>query len=148
MPLTGKVNLTEEQLKGQFWRFDTDGDRRLSKQELNKAFNNLGSSFPAWRTWRALCHVDENGDGYINEEEFHETPVKLNSTLYMQFQLGQIPTRDELVATNSSSHANAAARGELVATSSSWRTSCYKQLVLCQCSGDLVALVSCKCNSS
>ncbi|KAJ0045375.1 hypothetical protein Pint_05985 [Pistacia integerrima] len=60
--LRTKVNLTEEQLKGLFWQFDTYGDRRLSKQELNKAFNNLGSSFPAWRTWRALCHADENGD--------------------------------------------------------------------------------------
>ncbi|KAJ0085484.1 hypothetical protein Patl1_08973 [Pistacia atlantica] len=72
---TGKVNLTKEQLKSQFWRFDTDGDRRLSKQELNKAFNNLGLSFPAWRTWRALCHADENGDGYINEEEFNRLVV-------------------------------------------------------------------------
>ncbi|KAJ0024520.1 hypothetical protein Pint_08791 [Pistacia integerrima] len=69
---TTKVNLTEEQLKAQFWQFDTDGDRRLSKQELNNAFSSLGSSFPAWRTWRALCHADENGDGYINEKEFDE----------------------------------------------------------------------------
>ncbi|KAJ0085487.1 hypothetical protein Patl1_08977 [Pistacia atlantica] len=55
-----------------FWRFDADGDRRLSKQELNNAFSSLGSSFPAWRTWRALCHADENGYGYINEKEFDE----------------------------------------------------------------------------
>lgn len=78
---TAEVTFTDEQLKGLFKRFDIDGDRRLSKQELNQAFTSLGSSFPAWRTWRALCHADENRDGYINEEEFDHLVkyvVKLN----------------------------------------------------------------------
>ncbi|KAK1550406.1 hypothetical protein Q3G72_018436 [Acer saccharum] len=61
--------LTEEQLKLLFMRFDTDGDRRLSKQELKDAFNSLGSRFSAWRAWRVLCHADANGDGYISDQE-------------------------------------------------------------------------------
>ncbi|KAH7567406.1 hypothetical protein JRO89_XS07G0067100 [Xanthoceras sorbifolium] len=65
-----KIAVTEEKLKRLFRRFDTDGDGRLSKQELEDAFHSIGSSFPGWRAWRALCHADANGDGYISEHEF------------------------------------------------------------------------------
>ncbi|KAI9201716.1 hypothetical protein LWI28_028046 [Acer negundo] len=61
--------LTEEQLKLLFMWFDTDEDRRLSKQELKDAFNSLGSRFSAWRAWRVLCHANANGDGCISEQE-------------------------------------------------------------------------------
>ncbi|KAH7567404.1 hypothetical protein JRO89_XS07G0066700 [Xanthoceras sorbifolium] len=63
------VPLSEAQLKDWFRRFDTNHDGRLSKEELKAALEGLGSSFPAWRTWRALRHADENGDGYISEDE-------------------------------------------------------------------------------
>ncbi|KAF2309842.1 hypothetical protein GH714_005347 [Hevea brasiliensis] len=46
--------------------FQMDG--LLSRQELIKAFNHLGSRLPGWRAQRALHHADRNGDGYINEE--------------------------------------------------------------------------------
>lgn len=67
-----KVSLTEEQLMGLLRRYDTDGDGRLSRQELRDAFDSLGSTFPAWRAWRALRHADANRDGCINEDELGE----------------------------------------------------------------------------
>ncbi|KAH7567405.1 hypothetical protein JRO89_XS07G0066800 [Xanthoceras sorbifolium] len=65
------VPYTEAQLERLFIRFDADEDGRLSKQELTKALDSLGSSFPAWRVWRALCHADEDGDGCINKDELN-----------------------------------------------------------------------------
>lgn len=65
----GSVPLNEAQLKSWFTLFDANKDGRLSKEELKNALEGLGSTFPAWRAWRALRHADENGDGYISEEE-------------------------------------------------------------------------------
>ncbi|KAL5780289.1 hypothetical protein ACOSQ2_011026 [Xanthoceras sorbifolium] len=63
------VKIPEEQWKVWLRGFDTNRDGRLSKEELKNALESLGSSFPAWRSWRALCHADENRDGYISEDE-------------------------------------------------------------------------------
>ncbi|XVE67720.1 hypothetical protein DITRI_Ditri09bG0011100 [Diplodiscus trichospermus] len=57
-----------EQMKDFFRRFDCDKDGRLSKEELKKAFNELGSRVPVFRTLAALRHADENGDGFISKE--------------------------------------------------------------------------------
>ncbi|KAJ0085489.1 hypothetical protein Patl1_08979 [Pistacia atlantica] len=43
-------------------------DKGLKTTKVNLTEEQL----KAWRTWRALCHADENGDGYINEKEFDE----------------------------------------------------------------------------
>ncbi|KAL5777800.1 hypothetical protein ACOSP7_010726 [Xanthoceras sorbifolium] len=64
-----QIPLTEEQWKVWLRGFDTNGDGRLSKEELKNALESLGSSFPTWRSWRALYHADENGDGYISDNE-------------------------------------------------------------------------------
>ncbi|XVE67726.1 hypothetical protein DITRI_Ditri09bG0011700 [Diplodiscus trichospermus] len=63
------VPLSKEQMKDFFRRFDSNKDGRLSKEELKKAFNELGSRVPVFRTLAALHHADENGDGFISEEE-------------------------------------------------------------------------------
>ncbi|KDP38348.1 hypothetical protein JCGZ_04273 [Jatropha curcas] len=68
----GVVHYSEEQLMNMFKSYDTDHDRRLSKQELKNLFNKLGSRFAGWRVWRALHHADANKDGYISEEEFSD----------------------------------------------------------------------------
>ncbi|KAK2660310.1 hypothetical protein Ddye_006843 [Dipteronia dyeriana] len=60
---------TMEQLRGMFWRYDTNRDGKLSRKELKEAFNYLGAFIPGWRAHRALNHADGNGDGYITEEE-------------------------------------------------------------------------------
>ncbi|KAK0576461.1 hypothetical protein LWI29_017904 [Acer saccharum] len=66
-----RVPYTEAQLERMLMQFDGDRDGRLSKQDLTKALESLGSSFPAWRVWRALCHADEDGDGYISKDELN-----------------------------------------------------------------------------
>ncbi|KAK3231391.1 hypothetical protein Dsin_003272 [Dipteronia sinensis] len=66
------IPYTMEQLRGMFWRYDTNRDGRLSRKELKEAFNCLGSSIPGWRAHRALNRADDNGDGYISEEEVDE----------------------------------------------------------------------------
>lgn len=70
------VAYTEAQLKAMFKRCDTDGDGRLSKQELKMAFSSLGSAAPGWRAFRALHRADGNGDGYINLDTELENVVK------------------------------------------------------------------------
>ncbi|KAB1220336.1 putative calcium-binding protein CML10 [Morella rubra] len=64
--------LSEEQLKGLLKRYDTNGDGRLSQNELKAAFRSLGLRFSGWRAGRAIRHADANGDGYISEEEMKE----------------------------------------------------------------------------
>ncbi|KAI8549900.1 hypothetical protein RHMOL_Rhmol06G0061000 [Rhododendron molle] len=65
------VNLRpkKEQLKDLLERYDKNGDGRLSWKELREAFRSSGLNFSGWRAWQALRHADENGDGYISEEE-------------------------------------------------------------------------------
>ncbi|KAI4336969.1 hypothetical protein L6164_015434 [Bauhinia variegata] len=45
---------------------DGDGDGRLTRDELKKAFDKLGAWFPAFRTKLALNAADKNGDGVIS----------------------------------------------------------------------------------
>ena len=61
--------LTDDQLKKIFNQFDADKDHRLSREELKKAFEYLGSQFPSFRVWRGMHHADANSDGFISEEE-------------------------------------------------------------------------------
>ena len=59
----------EAQLKGMFMRFDENGDGRLSKEELRKAFKGLGSHVPGLQAFFVLFSTDRNGDGTINDDE-------------------------------------------------------------------------------
>ncbi|XP_021299254.1 probable calcium-binding protein CML10 [Herrania umbratica] len=68
-PKHAPLPLSKEQLKEVFRRSDSNKDGRLSKEELKKAFNELGSRVPVFRTLAALHHADENGDGYVSEDE-------------------------------------------------------------------------------
>ncbi|KAK8624308.1 hypothetical protein V6N13_065655 [Hibiscus sabdariffa] len=63
------VPLTKAQVKHILERFDSNGDHRLSKQELKNALHYLGSHFPNWRAAQALNRADGNHDGYISEDE-------------------------------------------------------------------------------
>ena len=64
-----KANDLKARWEGMLRRYDSDGDGRLSKRELEDAFRQAGSSMPRWRAYRALCHADKNGDGFIDEAE-------------------------------------------------------------------------------
>ena len=71
-PRSTSYPLSEEQLKGLLKRYDTNGDRKLSKKELKAAFRSLGLHFSGWRAGQALRHADANGDGYVSEDEMKE----------------------------------------------------------------------------
>ncbi|KAJ0085482.1 hypothetical protein Patl1_08971 [Pistacia atlantica] len=72
VPKSASVPLTTGQLKEVFKKNDADGDGRLTKQELKKAFEQLGSRNPNWRVHRAFRHADNNKDGSISLEELDE----------------------------------------------------------------------------
>nr|XP_023885540.1 uncharacterized protein LOC111997656 [Quercus suber] len=71
-PRSTSYPLSEEQLKGLLKRYDTNGDGKLSKNELKAAFRSLGLHFSGWRAGQALRHADANGDGYVSEDEMKE----------------------------------------------------------------------------
>ncbi|GMN35188.1 hypothetical protein TIFTF001_005137 [Ficus carica] len=60
----------EALLRGMFMLFDENGDGRLSKEELRKAFKGLGSRVPGLQAFFALFCADRNRDGTINDDEF------------------------------------------------------------------------------
>ncbi|OMO74779.1 hypothetical protein COLO4_26499 [Corchorus olitorius] len=68
------VPLTKVQVKGILLQrcHTNNGDLRLSRQDVQKAFDYLGSHFPNWRACRAFHHADANGDGYISEGEMDD----------------------------------------------------------------------------
>ncbi|KAI4336970.1 hypothetical protein L6164_015435 [Bauhinia variegata] len=55
-----------EKIRGILKEVDGDGDGRLTRDELKKAFDKLGAWFPAFRTKLALNAADKNGDGVIS----------------------------------------------------------------------------------
>ncbi|KAK2660335.1 hypothetical protein Ddye_006868 [Dipteronia dyeriana] len=55
-----------------FKRHDADGDDRLSKAEIKKAFGELGSIIPAFRAHCGLNHADSNGDGFVDMNDLED----------------------------------------------------------------------------
>ena len=78
-PAIDASQLSEEQVMTIFRRFDTNKDGFLSKEEVKKAYTELGKSFPGLRTWWTLHVGDENGDGRISQTEF----IKLAKKNYL-----------------------------------------------------------------
>ncbi|KAH7523615.1 hypothetical protein FEM48_Zijuj06G0030700 [Ziziphus jujuba var. spinosa] len=57
-------------------------DGVLSKEEVAKVFQELGSRFPGWRAHRALRRADANNDGYISLDEKNELMAYINERKY------------------------------------------------------------------
>ncbi|KAK7852206.1 calmodulin-like protein 5 [Quercus suber] len=70
--VTKSLPLPEDQLRNIFKKYDANNDNKLSKEELKKAFEYLGSIIPGFRADRGLHHADANKDGYVNEGEMDE----------------------------------------------------------------------------
>ncbi|KAF3672037.1 hypothetical protein CQW23_29971 [Capsicum baccatum] len=64
--------LSDQQVKGMLKKYDKNRDGKLSKQELRFAFKEMGLHFCRRKAGKALRIADNNGDGYINEEEMTE----------------------------------------------------------------------------
>ncbi|KAL0017366.1 hypothetical protein SO802_004435 [Lithocarpus litseifolius] len=63
---------TEDLLRKIFKKYDTNNDNMLSREELKKAFEDLGSLIPGFRAGRGLHHADANRDGYVDETEMDD----------------------------------------------------------------------------
>ncbi|MCL7035822.1 hypothetical protein MKW94_005089 [Papaver nudicaule] len=64
-----KQEMTLEEFKLWLKEFDTDGDGRISKQELREALRGAGRWFTTWKSGRGVRSADANRDGFINENE-------------------------------------------------------------------------------
>ena len=69
-----QVPWTKQQLMQAFKNQDSDGDGKLSKNELKQAFKVLGSSFGFYRAKKALLRADSNNNDFIdiNDKEFED----------------------------------------------------------------------------
>ncbi|TXG52387.1 hypothetical protein EZV62_021556 [Acer yangbiense] len=57
---------TEKLIQDLLNRHDADKNGLLDKAEVQRAFDELGSIFPSYRTHRGIKIADEDGDGVIN----------------------------------------------------------------------------------
>ncbi|PHU18879.1 hypothetical protein BC332_10030 [Capsicum chinense] len=64
--------LSDEQVKGMLMKYDKNRDGRISKQQVRLAFKEMGLHFCRWKAGKAVRFADENGDGYINEDEMSQ----------------------------------------------------------------------------
>ncbi|OWM80731.1 probable calcium-binding protein CML28 [Punica granatum] len=61
--------MQKKTMKDYFRKFDCNGDGKLNQRELAMAFRQLGAMAPGLRALLAILKADENGDGYISEDE-------------------------------------------------------------------------------
>ena len=67
--ITGKeitAPQTEKLVRDLLNRHDRNKNGLLDKAEVKRAFDELGSIFPSYRTRRGIKVADEDGDGVIN----------------------------------------------------------------------------------
>lgn len=50
--------------------FDANGDGRISKDELREVLRITGGLFASWKSNKVLKSVDDNRDGFIDDNEF------------------------------------------------------------------------------
>ncbi|KAM4121743.1 hypothetical protein ACJW30_01G028200 [Castanea mollissima] len=71
--------LTKEKLRSTFKKHDKNGDGKLSFEELQAAFRELGGGISWYQTEQGFRHADKNESGYIDIEEELEALVDYNA---------------------------------------------------------------------
>ncbi|KAK4254177.1 hypothetical protein QN277_009591 [Acacia crassicarpa] len=77
MPVHGtipisKPPLNEKTVRELLKKADINGDGNLSKKELKKVFEEMGSNWPKHRTWLCMLNTDSDGDGEISASEMNK----------------------------------------------------------------------------
>nr|GMC54276.1 Calcium-binding EF-hand [Ipomoea batatas] len=65
----GKLDMTLEEFKKWFRRFDADRDGRISREELREAIRAAGVRFSWLKGRKGMKAVDGNGNGFIDDSE-------------------------------------------------------------------------------
>ncbi|KAL5071904.1 hypothetical protein RYX36_022791 [Vicia faba] len=66
----GKRVMSLQQFKQWFKTyFDSNGDGRISKDELREVLRIIGGVFASWKSNKVLKSVDDNHDGFIDDKE-------------------------------------------------------------------------------
>lgn len=73
----GAREMTVEEFRQWLKRFDSDGDGRISKEELQEAIHLVGGWFAKRRTRAALQSADANHDGFLNDDEIDRLLIHL-----------------------------------------------------------------------
>ena len=60
---------SKQELRKLFLDCDANNDGLLTKEEIKKAFNNLGAVIPGYRAWEGLKRADANKDGSVSPDE-------------------------------------------------------------------------------
>ncbi|GMI96779.1 calmodulin-like 41 [Hibiscus trionum] len=64
-------NITrEEELQEVFCQFDSDGDGKISSEELSAYFSSIGDDVSKYDVQRVIKDFDDNGDGLLEFKEF------------------------------------------------------------------------------
>ncbi|OWM80733.1 hypothetical protein CDL15_Pgr006763 [Punica granatum] len=65
----GKQEMTMEEFKQWMYKFDSNNDGMISKEELKEAIRATGGWFARWKGDRVVRSVDSDGNGCINDDE-------------------------------------------------------------------------------
>ncbi|XVF73682.1 hypothetical protein PTKIN_Ptkin13bG0002200 [Pterospermum kingtungense] len=63
-------NTKEEELQEVFRRFDSDGDGKISSEELSAYFSSIGDSLSREEAQRVIKEFDNNGDNLLEFKDF------------------------------------------------------------------------------
>nr|XP_010943035.1 calmodulin-like protein 1 [Elaeis guineensis] len=65
-----KKGIRTREIKCAFWMFDQDKDGRISAEELQNMLEKLGENHTLDDCRRMIKHVDKNGDGFVDMDDF------------------------------------------------------------------------------
>ncbi|KAG2666378.1 hypothetical protein I3760_15G056800 [Carya illinoinensis] len=81
---TGTVPYTRTELMDVFNRCDKNGDGKLSRNELQAAFEVLGSKSPWCRAIWEHLRADKNRDGFIDKQEMEKLIDRVEKHGYLK----------------------------------------------------------------